>query len=84
MAARNGHLEILKLLENHGADLHLHAKARDSDNQYCALAMAAIYGHLDIVNYLEEKLNENPGEFQMKNLQTLNKPPEKINETVKN
>ena len=63
VAARNGHLEILKLLENHGADFQLHAKARDSDNQYCALAMAAIYGHLDIVNYLEEKLNENPGEF---------------------
>ena len=64
MAARNGHFEILKLLENHGADFHLHAKARDSDNQYCALAMAAINGHLDIVNYLEEKLNENPGEYK--------------------
>ena len=26
--------------------------------------MAAINGHLDIVNYLEEKLNENPGEYK--------------------
>ena len=63
---KGGHLEILKLLENHGADFQLHAKARDSNNQYCALAMAAINGHLDIVIYLEEKFkfkNENFGEF---------------------
>ena len=43
-------------------DVSLRSKKRITV-QYCALAMAAIYGHLDIVNYLEEKLNENPGEF---------------------
>jgi len=53
-------------LENNGADLHLHAKARDSDNQYCAVAMAAINGHLNIVNHLEEKLNETPEEYRRK------------------
>jgi ankyrin repeat protein len=47
-ASKNGHLEIVKYLVEHGSNIH--AKNNDS------LAWARIKGHLEVVNYLKSKM----------------------------
>ena len=57
-AAINGHLHIIKLLEEHVKGDDINPKLGDGDN---ALNSAAMKGHLDIVSYYTKKLsNPNP------------------------
>jgi hypothetical protein len=50
-AARNGHLEIVKYLVEHGADIDKSDNSRDKT----PLLAASFKGHFDIVKYLVEK-----------------------------
>lgn len=48
LAARNGHLEVVKYLHQNGADI-------TADNNY-AVRKAAANGHLEVVKYLQANM----------------------------
>ena len=50
MAVKNGHLEVVKFLIEHGADVHVF-------NDW-ALACAAKNGHLEVVKCLENQVKK--------------------------
>ncbi|ETR68205.1 MAG: hypothetical protein OMM_10763, partial [Candidatus Magnetoglobus multicellularis str. Araruama] len=50
-ASENGHLEIVKLLIENGADISIQQSIAP---EYTALIVASIKGHLEIVKYLVE------------------------------
>lgn len=49
-AAKNGHLECIKVLLEHGADIH----SEDIENE-TAITLASFYGHTECVRYLLEQ-----------------------------
>lgn len=62
-AARNGHLEMLKIMAEKGVDLNI-TQDKPADAGNTPLHVACIYGHADIVKFLEE----NGGDSSLANI----------------